>query len=145
MAKSSGLNQSAISRIGRAFDLEPHRTKTFKLTKDPLFTEKVRDVVGLYLKPPNKDLVLCADGKSGIQALNLIAPLLPMRSGQVERRTLDYTRHGTTARCQRRHRPVELGRFLDAIDDSVPAELDVRPILDNLAIQKTGFLHRWLA
>ena len=118
MARRSGLSQSAISRIWRAFALEPHRTKTFKLSKDPLFIEKVRDVVGLYLKPPDKALVLCVDEKSGIQALDRTAPLLPMRPGQVERRTHDYTRHGTTdlfaalevatgrviARCQRRHR-----------------------------------------
>ena len=89
MAKRSGLSQSAISRIWRAFALEPHRTKTFKLSKDPVFTEKVRDVVGLYLKPPDKALVLCAGEKSGIQALDRTAPLLPMRPGQAERRTHD--------------------------------------------------------
>ena len=159
MARRSGLSQSAVSRIWRAFALEPHRTKTFKLSKDPLFVEKVRDVVGLYLKPPDKALVLCVDEKSGIQALDRTAPLLPMRPGQVERRTHDYRRHGTTdlfaalevstgrviARCQRRHRSVEFRRFLGAIDASVPAELDVHLILDNSAIHKTALIHRWLA
>ena len=159
MARRSGLSQSAISRIWRAFALEPHRSKTFKLSKDPLFIEKVRDVVGLYLKPPDKALVLCVDEKSGIQALDRTAPLLPMRPGQIERRTHDYTRHGTTdlfaalevatgrviARCQRRHRSVDFRRFLDAIDASVPAEQDVHLILDNSAIHKTALIRRWLA
>ena len=96
MAKRSGLSQSAISRIWRAFALQPHRAETFKLSTDPLFVEKVRDIVGLYLKPPDKALVLCVDEKSGIQALDRTAPLLPMRPGQIERRTHDYSRHGTT-------------------------------------------------
>ena len=154
MARRSGLSQSAISRIWRAFALEPHRTKTFKLSKDPLFIEKVRDVVGLYLKPPDKALVLCVDEKSGIQALDRTAPLLPMRPGQVERRTHDYTRHGTTdlfaalevaigrviARCQRRHRLADFRRLLDATQASVPAELDVHMILDNSAFHKTALI-----
>ena len=116
-------------------------------------------MVGLYLNPPDKALVLCVDEKSGIQALGRTAPLLPMRPGRVQRRTHDYSRHGTTdlfaalevatgrviARCQRRHRSVEFRRFLDAIDGSVPAELDVHLILDNSAIHKTALIHRWLA
>ena len=159
MAKRSGLSHSAVSRIWRAFALEPHPTKTFKLSKDPLFIEKVRDVVGLYLKPPDKALVLCVNEESGIQALDRTAPLLSMRPGQIERRTHDYTRNGTSdlfaalevatgrviARCQRRHRSVDFRRFLEAIDASVPAELDVHMILDKSAIHKTALIHRWLA
>ena len=155
MARRSGLSQSAIGRIWRAFGLEPHRTKTFKVSKCLLFTEKVRDVVGLYLKPQDKTLVLCAGEKSGIQALGRMASLLPMRPGQVERRTHGYRRNGTTdlfaalevatgriiARCQRRQRSAEFRRFLDAIDSSVPAALDVHLILDNSAIHKTVLIH----
>jgi transposase len=95
MAQASGLSQSAISRIWRAFGLQPHRTETFKLSQDPLFIEKVRDIVGLYLNPPDKALVLCVEEKAQIQALDRSQPLLPMRPGQVERRTHDYRRHGT--------------------------------------------------
>ena len=134
MASRTGMSQSAISRIWRAFSLQPHRSETFKLSTDPLFIEKVRDIVGLYLNPPDNALVLCVDEKSGIQALDRTAPLLPMRPGQVERRTHDYARHGTTdlfaaldvatgrviGSCQRRHRSVEFRKFLDKIDDSVP-------------------------
>src|SRR5438477_8188128 len=97
MAKCAGLSQSAISRIWRAFALQPHRTETFKLSRDPLFIEKVRDIVGLYLDPPDRALVLCVDEKSQIQALDRTQPLLPMRPGQAERRTHDYKRHGTTS------------------------------------------------
>jgi transposase len=121
MAKRSGLSQSAISRIWRAFALQPHRVETFKLSSDPLFIEKVRDIVGLYLSPPERAVVLCVDEKSQIQALDRTAPLLPMRPGQVERRTHDYVRHGTTSlfaaldtkvgtvlgRCYPRHRSIE--------------------------------------
>ena len=159
MAKRSGLSQSAISRIWRAFALQPHRSETFKLSTDPLFIEKVRDIVGLYLKPPDKALVLCVDEKSGIQALDRTAPLLPMRPGQIERRTHDYSRHGTTdlfaalevatgtviASCQRRHRSIEFRKFLDEIDDSVPSNLDVHIILDNSATHRTALIRRWLA
>jgi transposase len=123
MAKTSGLSQSAISRIWRAFALQPHRTETFKLSTDPLFIEKVRDIVGLYLNPPDRALVLCVDEKSQIQALDRTQPLLPMRPGQIERRTHDYVRHGTTSlfaaldvktgevigECHRRHRRWTLG------------------------------------
>ena len=97
MAKTCGLSQSSISRIWRAFSLAPHRSETFKLSRDPLFIEKVRDIVGLYLDPPDRALVLCVDEKSQIQALDRTAPLLPMRPGQIERRTHDYARHGTTS------------------------------------------------
>ena len=158
MARRVGMSQSAISRIWRAFALQPHRTETFKLSADPLFIEKVRDIVGLYLDPPDRALVLCVDEKSGIQALDRTAPLLPMRPGQVERRTRDYSRHGTTdlfaaldvatgrviGSCQRRHRSVEFRNFLDKIDDSVPPDMDVHLILDNSSIHKTALIQRWL-
>ena len=134
MAARTGLSQSAISRIWRAFALQPHRTETFKLSSDPLFIEKVRDIVGLYLNPPQRALVLCVDEKSQIQALDRTAPLLPMRPGQIERRTHDYRRHGTTSlfaaldvktgevigACHRRHRSTEFRRFLDRVDATVP-------------------------
>ena len=158
MARRTGMSQSAVSRIWRAFALQPHRTETFKLSTDPLFIEKDRDIVGLYLNPP-KALVLCVDDKSGIQALDRTAPLLPMHPGQVERRTNDYSRHGTTdlfaaldvatgrviGSCQRRHRSVEFRKFLDRIDRSVPSQMDFHIILDNSAIHKTALIRRWLA
>lgn len=159
MARCSGLSQSAISRIWRAFALQPHRTETFKLSSDPLFIDKVRDIVGLYLNPPERAFVLCVDEKSQIQALDRTRPLLPMRPGQIERRTHDYTRHGTTSlfaalevatgkvigACHSRHRSVEFRRFLDTIDAAVPVELDVHLILDNYATHKTALIQRWLA
>lgn len=159
MAQASGLSQSAISRIWRAFALQPHRTETFKLSTDPFFIEKVRDIVGLYLDPPDRALVLCVDEKSQIQALDRTQPLLPMRPGQIERRTHDYVRHGTTSlfaaldvktgeiigECHRRHRSVEFRAFLDRIDAEVPAELDVHLIVDNYATHKTELIKRWLA
>lgn len=159
MAKAAGLNQTAVSRIWRAFALQPHRTETFKLSKDPLFVDKVRDIVGLYMSPPDKALVLCVDEKSQIQALDRTQPILPMRPGQAERRSHDYVRHGTTSlfaaldvacgkvigRCFRRHRAQEFRKFLDLIDDNVPADLDVHLILDNYGTHKTPAIHRWLA
>jgi transposase len=159
MAARCGVSQSTVSRIWRAFGLQPHRTEAFKLSKDPLFVEKVRDIVGLYLDPPDRALVLCADEKSQIQALDRTQPLLPMRPGQAERRTHDYTRHGTTSlfaaldvktgtiigRCHRRHRAVEFRKFLDAIDDAVPPALDIHLILDNYATHKTPLIRRWLS
>jgi len=158
LANAVGLSQSAISRIWRAFALQPHRVDTFKLSKDPLFIEKVRDIVGLYLHPPDRALVLCADEKSQIQALDRSQPLLPMRPGQPERRTHDYVRHGTTSlfaalvvqtgkvigECHRRHRAIEFRQFLDTIDGVVPADLDVHLILDNSSTHKTPRIHRWL-
>ena len=157
MAARTGLSQSAISRIWRAFALQPHRTETFKLSSDPLFIEKVRDIVGLYLNPPQRALVLCVDEKSQIQALDRTAPLLPMRPGQIERRTHDYRRHGTTSlfaaldvktgevigACHRRHRSTEFRRFLDRVDATVPPDLDVHLILDNYATHKTPAIQRW--
>lgn len=159
MARRCGLSQTAVSRIWRAFSLRPHRVKTFKLSKDPLFIEKVRDIVGLYLNPPDKALVLCVDEKAQIQALDRTQPVLPMRPGQVERRTHDYTRHGTTSlfaalnvatgtvigECHQRHRAVEFRKFLDTVEAAVPAALDVHLILDNYGTHKTPRIRRWLA
>lgn len=158
MAKVCGLSQSTVSRIWRAFGLQPHRTETFKLSTDPLFVEKVRDVVGLYLNPPDKALVLCVDEKAQIQALDRTQPLLPMRPGQVERRTHDYRRHGTTSlfaaldvksgrvigQLHQRQRAREFRKFLDTIDARVPAALDVHLILDNYGTHKTAVIRRWL-
>jgi transposase len=159
LARRSGMSQTAISRIWRAFALQPHRSETFKLSRDPLFIEKVRDIVGLYLKPPDRALVLCVDEKAQIQALDRTQPLLPMRPGQVERRTHDYARHGTTSlfaaldlksgrvmgECHRRHRSVEFRQFLDTVDEAVPASLQVHLILDNYGTHKTPLIQRWLA
>ena len=159
MARRSGLSHTTVSRIWRVFALQPHRTETFKLSADPLFIEKVRDIVGLYLDPPDRALVLCVDEKSQIQALDRTRPLLPLRPGQVERRTHDYVRHGTTSlfaaldartgkvigQCHRRHRAVEFRKFLDAIESEVPAELDVHLIADNYATHKTALIRNWFA
>lgn len=159
MAKQIGLSQSTVSRIWRAFALQPHRTETFKLSKDPLFVDKVRDIVALYLDPPDRALVLCVDEKSQIQALDRTAPILPLRPGQPERRTHDYRRHGTTSlfaaldvasgqvigECHRRHRSQEFRRFLDTIDAAVPPALDVHLVLDNYGTHKTPRIWRWLA
>ena len=158
MARRCGMSQSAVSRIWRAFALQPHRSETFKLSRDPLFIEKVRDIVGLYLDPPERALVLCVDEKAQIQALDRTQPLLPMRPGQVERRTHDYERHGTTSlfaalemasgkvigECHRRHRSVEFRQFLDTVEAATPAELDVHLILDNYGTHKTPLIQRWL-
>jgi transposase len=159
LAKACGLSRSAVGRIWQAFALQPHRAGTFKLSRDPLFIEKVRDIVGLYLDPPDKALVLCVDEKSQVQALQRSAPLLPMRPGQIERHTHDYARHGTTSlfaalnaksgeivgECHARHRAREFRRFLNTIDANVPAALDVHLILDNYATHKAPTVHRWLA
>ncbi len=158
LAQKCGLSQSAVSRIWRAFALQPHRAATFKLSRDPLFIEKVRDIVGLYLHPPDKAVVLSVDEKTQIQALDRSQPLLPMRPGQVERRTQDDVRHGTTAlfaalnvksgavlgQCHRRHRSLEFQRFLDAIDRAVPTRYDLHLILDNYGTHKTPRIRRWL-
>jgi transposase len=157
MARATGMSQSAVSRIWRAFGLQPHRVETFKLSKDPLFIEKVRDIVGLYLNPPDRALVLCVDEKSQIQALDRTQPLLPMRPGHAERRTHDYKRHGTTSlfaaldvatgkvigELHRRHRAIEFKKFLDTVDTAVPPDLDVHLVLDNLSTHKTPAIHRW--
>lgn len=159
MARKTGLSQSAISRIWRAFALQPHRTESFKLSTDPLFIEKTRDIVGLYMNPPDKALVLCVDEKSQIQALDHMQPLLPMRPGQVERRTHDYSRHGTTSlfaaldvktgrvlgECHQRHRSIEFRRFLDQVDAATPSKYDIHIIMDNYSTHKTPLIHRWLS
>jgi transposase len=159
MAKTSGLGRTTVQRIWRAFGLRPHRSETFKLSKDPLLIEKVRDIVGLYMNPPDHAVVFCVDEKSQIQALDRTQPMLPMRPGQVERRTHDYKRHGTTTlfaalnvktaklvtAFHRRHRSVEFRQFLDAIDAAVPEELDVHLIMDNYGTHKTALIRNWLA
>jgi transposase len=157
MAAAVGHAPSTIHRVWRAFGLQPHRTETFKLSTDPLFVEKVRDIVGLYLSPPRRALVLCVDEKSQIQALDRSQPLLPMRPGQPERRTHDYTRHGTTSlfaaldiatgsvigRCFPRHRASEFRKFLDRIEAEVPPDLDVHIVMDNYATHKTPLIRNW--
>lgn len=159
MAKATGISQSTISRVWRAFSLQPHRQETFKLSKDPLFVEKVRDIVGLYMSPPTNAVVLCVDEKSSIQALDRTQPLLPMVPGVAERRSHDYVRHGTTSlfaaldvatgkvigEMHRRHRAEDFKKFLSTIERSVPAELDVHLIIDNLSTHKTPAIKRWFA
>lgn len=159
MAEATGISKSSISRIWRAFSLQPHRVDTFKLSNDPLFVSKVRDIVGLYMDPPDKALVLCVDEKSQMQALERTQPLLPLRPGVTAKRTHDYARHGTTTlfaaldaktgqvigKCYRRHRATEFVKFLRVIDESVPAKLDVHLILDNYSTHKTPTVRRWLA
>jgi transposase len=158
MAAETGLSRSTIGRIWREFRLKPHLVETFKLSSDPLFIEKVRDVVGLYLDPPERALVLCVDEKSGIQALDRSAPVLPMMPGMPERRTHDYVRSGTTTlfaaldvasgqvigSLHRRHRALEFRKFLTKIDTEVPDELDVHLVCDNLSTHKTPAITRWL-
>jgi transposase len=158
LAKKLNLSQSSISRIWRAFGLKPHRSETFVLSKDPQLVQKVRDIVGLYLSPPVNALVLCVDEKSQIQALSRSQPILPFKPGQLERHTPDYFRHGTTSlfaaldiatgkvigRCFDKHRSQEFRKFLDLIDESIPAEFEVHLVLDNYATHKTELIKRWL-
>ena len=159
MGKAVGLDHMAISRIWHAFGLQPHRSETFKLSNDPLLVEKVRDIVGLYLDPPQHAVVFCVDEKPQIQALDRTQPLLPMQPGQVERRTHDYTRHGTTTlfaalnaqtsdiitQFHQRHRSAQFREFLDLIDARVPASLDVHIIMDNYSTHKTPLIRHWFA
>jgi transposase len=159
LATASGLSRMTVSRIWRAFGLQPHRSATFKLSPDPLLIEKVRDIVGLYMNPPDHALVLCVDEKTQIQALDRTQPLLPLRPGQLERRTHDYKRHGTTslfaalelktsnviAQLKQRHRSVEFRHFLDVIEAQVSAGLDVHIIVDNYGTHKTAMIRRWFA
>lgn len=159
MAKATGLSHMTISRIWRAFRLQPHRTETFKLSPDPLLIEKVRDIVGLYLNPPDHAVVFCVDVKPQIQALDRTAPLLPLQPGQVERRTHDYARHGTTSlyaalnvqsgevtgRTFSRQRARELRTFLNRIEANVPDELEIHIILDNASPHKSALIRSWLA
>lgn len=158
MAAASGLSVSTVQRVWRAFGLQPHRLETFKLSSDPDFVAKVRDVVGLYVSPPQHALVLCVDEKSQIQALDRTQPLLPMRPGQPARRSHDYKRHGTTSlfaaldiatgkvigKCFPRHRATEFRRFLDEIEANVPKDLDVHLVMDNYATHKTPLVRSWL-
>lgn len=167
MAKASGVSTSTVHRIWKAFSLQPHRTETFKLSTDPQFVEKVRDIVGLYLSPPQNALVVCVDEKSQIQALDRTQPVLPMRMGQVERRTHDYDRHGTTTlfagfiaavtakaavkagsvigKCMPRHRAQEFRAFLHEVERNVPKGLDVHVVMDNASSHKTEMIKRWFA
>ena len=159
MAKVSGLSQSAVVRIWGAFGLQPHRAETFKLSTDPLFIDKVRDIVGLYLNPPDRALVLCVDEKSQIQALDRTQPILPMMPGLPERRTHDYSRHGTTTlfaalnvatgkvigQLHRRHRSKEFLSFLRTIEEAVPEKLEVHLVMDNYGTHKTPTVKGWLA
>ena len=158
MAAQVGMSRSTINRIWRAFGLQPHRAESFKLSTDPLFIEKVRDVVGLYLDPPERAVVLCVDEKSQIQALNRFQPILPMMPATPERRSNDYVRHGTTSlfaaldmasgkvigSLRQHHRAQELKKFLVQIDTEVPDDLEVHLILDNYATHKTPEIRRWL-
>jgi transposase len=159
MARACGLSVSSVQRIWRAFGLQPHRLETFKLSTDPDFVAKVRDVVGLYVAPPARAIVLCVDEKSQIQALDRSQPMLPMRPGQPARRSHDYKRHGTTSlfaaldiatgqvigKCYPRHRAAEFRRFLDEIETAVPGDLDVHLVMDNYATHKTPLIRKWLA
>jgi len=159
MAKRAGMSQTAVCRIWRAFGLRPHRVEAFKLSTDPAFVDKVRDVVGLYLNPPDRALVLGVDEKPQIQAAQGTAPALPLRPGQAERRTHDYRRPGTTdlfaaldvkagtviGACARRHRSIEFRAFLERVESSVAPGLEVHLVLDNLKTHKTRLIHDWLA
>jgi len=159
MAKASGLSHTTVRRIWTAFGLQPHRSQTFHLSGDPLFVEKVRDIIGLYLSPPDRAVVLCVDEKSQIQALDREQPVLPMLPGMAERRTHTYVRHGTTSlfaalniatgfvigKCYRRHRAREFLAFLKEIDTRVPAGLAIHIVMDNYATHKTAAVKAWLA
>jgi transposase len=159
MAAAVGHAPSTIHRIWKAFCLQPHRAESFKLSTDPLFVEKVRDIVGLYITPPERAVVLCVDEKSQIQAVDRTQPLLPMRPGQAERRTHDYTRHGTLSlfaaldaatgkivgRCFARHRAREFRAFLNTVEANVPDALDVHIIMDNVSSHKTQAIRNWFA
>jgi transposase len=159
LATEVGLSQTAVSRIWRAFGLQPHRRDTWKLSKDPQFIDKVRDVVGLYLNPPERAAVLCVDEKSQIQALDRTAPVLPMLPGTPARASHDYVRAGTSSLyaaldlstgkvigcLHARHRAIEFKKFLTTLDREVPAHLDVHLVLDNASTHKTPAIKRWLA
>ncbi|HEX6011917.1 MAG TPA: IS630 family transposase [Geminicoccaceae bacterium] len=158
MAAACGLSAATVQRVWRVFGLKPHRTESFKLSSDPEFAAKVRDIVGLYLSPPDRALVLCVDERTEMQAIERTRPVLPMRPGRPERRTSDYVRHGTSSlfaaldvavgrvigRCYRRHRAAEFRAFLEAVDAAVPAEFDVHVVLDNASIHKAPSIRDWL-
>jgi putative transposase len=159
LAAESAVSHQSVKRIWNAFGLQPHRQESFTLSSDPLFVEKVRDVVGLYMSPPENAVVFCLDEKSQIQALERSQPLLPMAPGRAERRANDYFRHGTLSlfaaldiqtghvygQCRSRHRSSEFLEFLKSIEDAVPAGLVIHAVLDNYATHKTGPVQRWLA
>ena len=159
MAKTIGMSQSAVSRVWRAFSLQPHRVETFKLSSDPFFVEKVRDIVGLYLNPPQHALVLCVDEKSQIQALDRTRPVLPLRPGVPARQTHDYLRNGTTSlfaaldvatgkvigSLHRRQRHQEFLRFLERIEEAIPQALDIHLVMDNYGTHKVAKVRTWLA
>jgi transposase len=159
MAQEMGLSQNAIVRIWRAFGLQPHRVENFKFSKDPQFVEKVRDIVGLYLNPPDRAIVLCVDEKSQVQALNRTQPMLPLAPGVPARQSHDYERHGVTSlfaamdvasgvtisTCYRRHRHEEFLRFLNQIDESLPLGLEVHLVMDNYGTHKVAQVRKWLA
>jgi len=167
MARASGVSVSSVHRIWTAFSLQPHRVETFKLSKDPQFVDKVRDIVGLYLNPPENAVVVCIDEKSQIQALERTQPLLPMRPGQVERRTHDYERHGTTTlfaaliaatnavtdvkagsiigKCMPRHRAREFHKFLGEVERNVPEGFEYHVVIDNASSHKTKLIRNWFA
>lgn len=158
LANKLGVSQSSVSRVWRAFKLKPHQQKTFRLSNDDFFVEKVRDVVGLYMNPPDNAVVLCVDEKSQIQALERGQPVLPMLFGQPERKTPQYLRHGTTTlfaaldiatgkvigQCHRRHRAIEFRKFLQTIDKEVPEGLQIHLVMDNYATHSTPEIQRWL-
>ncbi len=161
MAEATGLSQTAVVRIWKAFGLQPHRTGTFKLSTDPQFVDKVRDIVGLYLDPSDRTIILCIDEKSQVQALDRTQPLLPMSPGSPERHTHDYVRHGTTSlfsalnvatgevigKCLRRHRHQEFLKFMNQVDQSIPEEdgVELHVVMDNYATHKTPKVRRWFA
>ena len=159
MARATGISATTVHRIWGAFGLQPHRVESFKLSSDPEFIDKVRDIVGLYLDPPDRALVLCIDEKSQIQALDRTQPMLPMRPGQAERRSHDYKRHGTTTlfaaldtatgavigSCMKRHRAREFRAFLAEVESAVPADLDIHVVMDNASSHKTKLIQDWFA
>jgi transposase len=158
MAEKTGLSQTAIVRIWHAFGLQPHRVENFKLSKDPQFVEKVRDIIGLYLNPPDRAIVLCVDEKSQVQALNRTQPILPLAPGVPARQSHDYERHGVTSlfaaldvasgvtisQCYRRHRQQEFLRFLNDIDANLPRGLEVHLVMDNYGTHKVSRVRTWL-
>ena len=159
MAQKTGLSQTAIVRIWRAFGLQPHRVENFKFSKDPQFVEKVRDIVGLYMSPPDRAMVLCVDEKSQVQALNRTQPILPLAPGVPARQSHDYARHGVTSlftalnvatgetisKCHRRHRHPEFLKFLAQIDAALPADMQVHLVMDNYGTHKVDKVRNWFA
>jgi len=158
LARQMGVSRTIVHRVWQSHEVQPHRVERFKLSKDPRFEEKVRDIVGLYLNPPDRALVLCVDEKSQIQALDRTAPILPLRPGLPERQTHDYKRHGTTTlfaafnilngkvigTCQQRHRSAEFIRFLNHLESQVPSDQEIHLVMDNYCTHKSAKVQRWL-